>query len=417
MRVTRDGDPYAVRTMTSGGEEIAFSDPYVSDEQRAAAGRETVAERMRALLPANRRRAAAADAAGGLPDGEQMLRVWHPREAAELTGRLGDARYVLWASGDVLHVLWRGEAEQVLLGGGVQAPMWPVEGAGELWEASLRVRRLDEAVITVMVIGLGAADLPFGRPVTDMMTWRGPRAPIVPAVEGPLAGEVREHVIESAPLRGPRTVSVYVPPSVPAVEGPLPGCLLADGESVPGFARVLEPAIVSGAAPPVLLVGVHNAGDPANRSDKRAQEYLPGYRPRRFAAHLAFVTGEVIPWAVSTFEVAEGPWISAGFSNGAAWAIGAAQRRPDVFGGVAGLSAGVVPQRIARASRGVRHYLAAGMLEGGFRRSTLELASRLRRAGVPCSHHEWPGGHDPYWWERTLPEALAWLLNPRPSEG
>ena len=60
-----DADPFAVRTMTSCGEEIAFSDPYVSDEQRAAAGRETVAERMRALLPGNRRRAAAAYAAGG----------------------------------------------------------------------------------------------------------------------------------------------------------------------------------------------------------------------------------------------------------------------------------------------------------------------------------------------------------------
>ncbi|MFZ0164424.1 MAG: hypothetical protein WAL12_12660, partial [Trebonia sp.] len=71
-----DADPFAVRTMTSCGEEIAFSDPYVSDEQRAAAGRETVAERMRALLPENRRRAAAAYAAGALPDGQEVLRVW-----------------------------------------------------------------------------------------------------------------------------------------------------------------------------------------------------------------------------------------------------------------------------------------------------------------------------------------------------
>ena len=207
-----DADPYAVRTMTSCGEEIAFSDPYVSDEQRAAAGRETVAERMRALLPANRRRAEAAYAAGGLPDELEVVRVWCPRDAAGLRERLGDARYVLWAEDDVLHVLWRGAAEQVVLGGGIQVPLWPVEGTvsaetGEgLWEASLRVRRLDEAVITVMVIGLGVADLPFGRPVTDTMTWRGPRAPAGPADgEGPieLAGEVREHTIESVPLRGP----------------------------------------------------------------------------------------------------------------------------------------------------------------------------------------------------------------------
>jgi hypothetical protein len=123
-----DADPFAVRTMTSCGEEIAFSDPYVSDEQRAAAGRETVAERMRALLPVNRRRAAAAYAAGGLPDGQEVLRVWCPRDAAALRERLGDSRYVLWAEDDILHVLWRGTAEQVMLSGGVQVPMWPVEG-------------------------------------------------------------------------------------------------------------------------------------------------------------------------------------------------------------------------------------------------------------------------------------------------
>ena len=230
------------------------------------------------------------------------------------------------------------------------------------------------------------------------------------ATDGPLAGEIREHVIDSAALRGPRPVSVYVPPGG-ADGGPLPGCVFADGESVAGFARVLEPAIVSGAAPPVLLVGVHSAADPGKGSDPRGQEYLPGWNPRRFAAHLSFVTGEVIPWAQASFPVTAAPWVSAGFSNGAAWAIGAAQRRPDVFGGVAALSAGIVPKRVVRASHGVRHYLAAGMLEAGFRRSTGEWAERLRRAGVPCSHHEWAGGHDPFWWQRSLPEALAWLLD------
>src|SRR5580693_8341656 len=392
-----DADPFAVRTMTSCGEEIAFSDPYVSDEQRAAAGRETVAERMRALLPENRRRAAAAYAAGELPDGQEVLRVWCSRDAAGLRERLGDSRYAAWAEDDILHVLWRGAAEQVVLSGGVQVQMWPVEGAlspgttvspgtGEgLWEASLRVRRLDEAVITVMIIGLEAADLPFGRPVTDTMTWRGPRAPAGPADgEGPieLAGELREHTIESVPLRGPRKVTVYVPPGAAGAAGapgPLPGCVLADGESVPGFARVLEPAIAAGAAPPVVLVGVHNAGGHADRSDLRAQEYLLRHRPRRFAAHLSFVTGEVIPWAAASLPVDPSRrWLAGGFSNGAAWAIAAAQRRPEVFGGVAAFSAGIVP--------------------------------RLRRAGVPCSHHEWPGGHDPFWWQRTLPDALAWLL-------
>jgi enterochelin esterase-like enzyme len=409
-------DPFAIHTMVSGGEEVAHGDPSVTDEQRAAAGRETVAERTRALLPGNRRRAAAAYAAGGLPDGAEILRVWYPRDAAELLDHLGDEHFALWATDDVLHLLWRGTAERVILGGGVSVSMWPVADCGGLWEASLRVRRLDEAVIMVLAIGLGAAEPISGRPVTDLLTWRGARAPQDVAAEGPLgplaplAGEVREHVLDSTALRGPRALSVYVPPAA-AVSGPLPGCVLADGQSAATFARVLEPAILSGATPPVLLVGVHNASDPANRAaDLRGQEYLPRRKPRRFAAHLSFVTGEVIPWARSEFGVAEGPWIAAGFSNGAAWAIAAGQRRPEVFGGVAGFSAGIVPQRVAVASHGVRHYLAAGTLEEGFRRSTAAWAGRLRRAGVPCTHREWVGGHDQFWWQRSLPEALGWLL-------
>ena len=147
-------------------------------------------------------------------------------------------------------------------------------------------------------------------------------------------------------------------------------------------------------------------------SDLRAQEYLPGHNRRRFDAHLRFVTGEVLPWADERFGPVTGPWIAAGYSNGAAWAIAAAQRRPDLIGAVAAFSAGVVPRRISSAARsaGVRHYLAAGTLEPGFRRSTREWAERLDRAGLACRHEEWTGGHDQVWWEQQLPVALGWLL-------
>ena len=246
----------------------------------------------------------------------------------------------------------------------------------------------------------------------DQLVWRGPRAAAaLPAVQQP-AGTLDEHTLHSAALRGPRQLTVYRPPG-PA--GPLPGCVLADGQSALGFAQVLEPAILAGDVPPVLLVGAHNASDPARRwPDRRGQEYLPGHSRPRFNAHLDFVTGEVIPWAASHCGAADGPWISAGFSNGGAWAIAAAQRRPDVFTAVAAFSAGVVPRQItgrARAAR-VRHYLAAGTLEAGFRSATRQWAERLRRAGLPCRYQEWIGGHDGFWWDQQLPAALAWLLAP-----
>jgi enterochelin esterase-like enzyme len=81
-----------------------------------------------------------------------------------------------------------------------------------------------------------------------------------------------------------------------------------------------------------------------------------------------------------------------------------------VFAGVAALSAGMVPGRVARASRRVRHYLAAGTLEPGIRRATGEWAARLERTGMACVYREWPGGHDSWWWHSQLPAALAWLI-------
>jgi enterochelin esterase-like enzyme len=245
----------------------------------------------------------------------------------------------------------------------------------------------------------------------EPVVFRGQRAP-GPAPDGPLTGELQEHVLDSAALGAPRAVTVYLPPQ--AGDGPLPACALADGQAVPSFAPALEAAILAGTTPPTILVGVHNASvhDSSGlpQGDLRNLEYLPQRKSRRFRAHLSFVADEVVPWAAARFPLSPRPWVAAGFSSGAAWAIAAGQRRPDVFGGVAALSAGVVPGRIAGGSRPVRHYLAAGMLEPGFRRQTSEWAARLERAGMGCTYREWAGGHDNWWWHSQLPAALAWLL-------
>jgi enterochelin esterase-like enzyme len=425
MRVRPDRDRLAVWTYQEAGEEIAVGDPSVTDAERAAAGRETLAERFAAVLPGNRSRAAAQYAADGLPDGQDIVRVWRPREEAELRARLTDPPLAVWSSGDVLDVLWQGQAAEVQLYGGVQPRLWPVPETEDLWEVSLRIRRLDEAAISLVVASRQAGgDWPTQIPGTRV--WRGPRAPaeLPPA---PLRGTVEEHTLDSAALRTARQVTVYRPPGPDQAAGtgrapgpgragepgrPVPGCLLADGEAVQRFAPALDSAIEAGTVPPVVLIGLHNAPGPVStRSDVRAQEYLPGHNRRRFDAHLRFATDEVIPWAAERFGPVA-PWVTAGFSNGAVWAITAAQRRPDLIGAVAAFSAGLVPQRISGAARSarVRHYLAAGTLEPGFRRSTRQWAERLEKAGLPYRHEEWIGGHDQVWWAQQLPVALGWLL-------
>jgi hypothetical protein len=208
-------DPLAVQTFIEAGEEVAYGDPSVSDEQRAAAGRETLAERSRALLEANRRRAAEQYAAGGLPDDQDVLRVWRPRDPAVLRARLGEAPLAAWAEDDILHVLWQGRAEEVQLAAGVQPRLWPVPGADDLWEASLRIRHLEEAVITIMVLPRRAGYDPAGQ-VTDRMVWRGSRAPaVLPATER-LAGTVTEHTLDSRALGAPRARTQPTPARYPA---------------------------------------------------------------------------------------------------------------------------------------------------------------------------------------------------------
>jgi hypothetical protein len=290
-------DRLAVWDWEDHGEQVAGGDWLVTDAERAAAGRETVTARFLALLPANRERAACQYADGGLPDGEDLVRVWCPRDVAALEARLAGTDLAAWAQDGVLHVGWRGEAGRASVSGGIQMPLWPVDGAAGLWEASVRVRRLDEVVITLSVAAAMDGGTLFGSRSGEPLVFRGPGAP-APARAEPLAGEVQEHVIESGALGAARGVTVYLPPGTGDGD-PLPGCVLADGQAVPSFAPALEAAILAGRTPPVALVGVHNAFmlDPAKlpKTDLRSLEYLTMCRSRRFAAHLSFVTGEVIP--------------------------------------------------------------------------------------------------------------------------
>ncbi|MFI6734131.1 hypothetical protein ACIBI9_14470 [Nonomuraea sp. NPDC050451] len=182
----------------------------------------------------------------------------------------------------------------------------------------------------------------------------------------------------------------------------MPVCLFADGQAVPEYARVLEPAIASGALPPLVLAGLHCDTTPDPWPDGRTREYLPGMDPDRFTVHLAFAVEEVLPTFDEVTYV-----INAGFSNGASFALAAADRRPDLIAAAVALS-----HQPAAAGVRIPRYLAAGTLEGGpgFRECARWLASALAEAGIPHRHEEWVGGHDPYWWRVHLLAGLTWLV-------
>ncbi|MGW3347694.1 alpha/beta hydrolase [Nonomuraea rubra] len=379
--------------MMIDGEEFAYGDFGVSDEERAAAGRETMAQRQRSLLARNRRRARRRYGKP-LPEGLECARVWRRRDPDELRRRLAGGPLAVWNEDDVLHVLWRGDEPR--LSAGVQLPMWQVRGADDLWELSVRIRRLDEAVVSVIAV---TADRLRERPVERV--WRGPRAAPEPPVARSLAGTVTERGVDSRHLEHPRTVTVYRPPGPPA---PMPLCLLADGQCVPEFAPYVEGAVTAGTLPPILVAGLHSDDTPGPYPDGRTRDYLPDIDPPRFAAHLAFAMEEVLPGFPEATHV-----ISAGFSNGASFALGAADRRPDRIAAAVALSPNLPPSRLDLGVR-IPRYLAAGTIEGGFRDCAQGLAAVLGEAGIAHRHEEWVGGHDPYWWRLHLVEGLRSLI-------
>ena len=299
--------------------------------------------------------------------------------------------------GDQLVFAFRGEADAVQMNGGLQYPLSRVIGTNH-WTVALRVDRLDELAFEFAFVTLRGTLFEHG----PRSIWRGPRAAVEPPMAQPLRGRLREHVLNDGD-GSKRKVSVYEPP----VAGPLRGTVyLADGQDLPRYARFVEPLILSGELPALLLVGLH-----AGSGAERHVEYVAALRGgERFAAHERFVLHEVLPYIERTFAVpAERiSRVLAGSSNGADWAIETSLRHPERFAGVIAYSVAWTPRIRGRldSARGLRFELAAGQLESDNLRRTQALHRALYAAGVSSSFEKVNGGHDGYWWQRRFPTSL-----------
>jgi hypothetical protein len=401
-------DRLAVQVITIDGERAPNGDPYVTDAERRGAGVETERDVRRRLRPGNRRlaRSRYERRDDPLPADVPLWRIWRPRDPAELRARLGDERSVRWTDGDVLELLWRGNADDVACIGAIQLPFWRV-GRSDLWELSVRIARLDEAVISVVPLPRRHDEPRFGGMLEEQpLHLRGARAPQAPrtAEIAPIA----TCTLEGDGIGPARPVSVWRPPRS---AGPLPVVYCADGATTL-LAPTIAAAIEDGHLPPLLLVGIES-GRVERSIDRRAQEYLPGVSRRRFAAHERFVLDVVLPYAEREHGASDDPAkrFTYGFSNGACWALAMAQRHPSQLAGAAALSvAGGDPRRVRRHP-GQRYALCAGTLEHGFRRSTASWAHALGRdPSVHVAHVERVAGHDPGLWREQAPWALAHLV-------
>ena len=276
---------------------------------------------------------------------------------------------------------------------------------------------------------------------------RGPGvAPGVIRVEA-AAGDLRLHEFRSRIFRNSRFLRVWLPPGYDDPENGgqrYPVLYLNDGQNLfeptTSFTGVewqvdetAERLIREGAVPPIIIVGIDNAGK------DRFREYMPhrSLNPMMLRVqgtrYPDFLTKEVMPFVARNYRVASGPESTGlgGSSLGALISLYTAAARPGLVGRllVESPSLWASNRQLIKESRSIRRwpervFLAIGTAEAGNEardRSTVddvrELSEILRRAGLDdkrlalliedgATHHESA-------WARRFPNALTFLFGQR----
>jgi enterochelin esterase-like enzyme len=257
-------------------------------------------------------------------------------------------------------------------------------------------------------------------------------------------GDLRLHQFRSRIFRNTRYVRVWLPPGYedPANAGRrYPVFYLNDGqnlfESSTSFTGVewqvdetADRLIHEGTIPPMIIVGLDNAGK------DRMREYMPhrSLHPVMLrvygSRYPSFLIKEVMPFLASNYRVAEGPENTGlgGSSLGALIALYTTSVWPGVIGRLLLESPALWAsnRQIIRQSREVKRwperiFLATGTNELGRKDrnqsvvdDVRELAAILRRSGLEEDRLrlviEDGGTHHESAWARRFPEALAFLF-------
>ena len=338
------------------------------------------------------------------------------RYSAKASQRLiGRKDEVWWMDGDTLTMIARPKQSWIALCCGIQTPLDPV-GTDGLASITVRIPRAKEAVFDVGTAGPGGAK--------TLAIFRGPASPSAPKLSRPLRGTIAPLAIKSRALGEVRRGSVYVPPGIPP-QARLPVIYLADG-ATSNFAPILESAIREGRAAPAIIVGIDSAQGTVDgcidKCDRRGLEYLVDWNHTEtmgsspFGRHLRFVVDELVPYIEAHYPASPNRQdrVTAGYSNGAAWALAAAEARPDLFGKVLAMSSGSkAVGDYGYRLKDSRVFAGAGILEGGtMHQRTREVAEAAKRAGADVRFRELVAGHSFLLWDILFAEGVSWLLPP-----
>ena len=373
-------------------------DPDATDAQREAAGLPTLRDTYAAVSEENLARAVAAAERTLLPDDIQIERLWRDPAPEELERRLVGNGPTLWAIDDELTVAVRTDAAFVYALGGFELPLWRA-ASSVLWSATVRVRDLNRANLSVTVIESDEiGNAMAGYRTLGQPRWRGPELPSPPDRD-----EAEEHVDEvtSAALGRSRRVRIAMPPRKP--EAMLFG---TDGVTFAPIVRALER---QGLVPPIALIAAGAASDWLARLD----EYSFGRNEARFGAHRSFFTRELPQWVEERYgvRVPRSRRIVAGRSAGAHFALDIPLLDPETFGLSIALSpAGVVSVDPRQEWDPCIYGLGSGTFEDP-ERIIDKTRESLRGFGAGVLAADWVGGHDPEAWEEAAAALLPQLLH------
>ncbi|MFE4694423.1 enterochelin esterase [Streptomyces sp. NPDC056749] len=232
-------------------------------------------------------------------------------------------------------------------------------------------------------------------------------------------GRVAAHEVPTRELAGgTRRVWMYEPPPETGHSADLPVLVLLDGEHWQprlGLAHLLDNLIADGRVPPLVALLPESVDAGTRWSELTC-------RPE----FVAFLTGELLPWAASRLPVTDDParTVVAGQSLGGLSAAHAALSAPGRFGGVLAQSGSFwwpdgpraqwLTDRIEASPRlPVRFWLSFGEQEWVALPAARRLREVLAAAGYDdASYREFNGGHDYLCWRTELADGLVDLLGP-----
>ncbi len=347
------------------------------------------------------------------------MNIVDPPPIAELRARLSGGAAV-WVDKGRLNFAFRAAtADAVSILGGIQKPMKRVADT-DLWALSLQADQLERLVLNYEFNPTPA----LAKPVFSGQ-YRGPDAgPAIQVPDKPKS-KLEEYTISSQSLGEDRRISVYRLPGASASGAS--AIFMADGQAVEAYARLLEPLVADGRVRPLVLVGVHSNETQGDEglplADYRGQEYVPTEafagadtaladgHAARFAAHMQFVVGEVMPWATKTLHLSphREDRIICGFSNGAVFAATLGVRHAELVGHVIALSMGLTPEEPAwNPELAPTVYASAGTLEAAFFRVTKGFVEEAAAHNANAVFSGRVGGHDSAIWRA---EFVAGVLH------